>query len=59
MREQRIWQKVMEKYPKLDIESRCEIERRARDMARNCYYKKLLANEATENISDNSRNTQL
>jgi hypothetical protein len=45
MKEPLIWQSVMERFPKLDKERNCRMEREMRNQARESYYQKLL-NEA-------------
>jgi len=39
--EQELWQMVMARYPKLENERKCELERRLRNAARQSYFEKL------------------
>lgn len=40
--ERLVWQAVMKRFPKIEQERTCMIERRAREAARNSYYNRLI-----------------
>lgn len=42
MRDQELWAIVMERFPKLEKERSCKMEKTMRDAARESYYKRLV-----------------
>jgi hypothetical protein len=54
MTEQDIWVIVMERFPRLDKEKTCRMEREFRNMARQSYKKKLIETYRAKNILEGS-----
>lgn len=49
MRDQELWQRVMERFPKIDKERTCRMEREMRNSARESFYARLI-NEKYNNV---------
>lgn len=50
MRDQELWLQVMQRFPRIDKEKTCRMEREMRNQARESYYKRLYDAKSKEDI---------